>query len=253
METENINKLEKIKCSFLNQIKENEKIVNEAIKKECGDYKDIISIDKIQNEILYFEMPKLVDSTETIAIKYNGRYEITIYLLLYSTMSNKSIHLFYESYNIINTVLIEIYKNALKELKIESKIFNGNENNRAKLIKNQEQYDEITYVGDYFECESLQHFIKKDINYNNYGFFKVYIDLANFQKEYAEIMKYAYIHDVSIEKYETLEELEENVQECENIIVFTNDTKSIKKIKAYKNLYLNENPFKHYKFKINLL
>ena len=47
-----------------------------------------------------------------------------------------------------------------------------------------------------------------------------------------------------LESFKTIEELKQNLQETDNIIIFTKDKKAIEGIKSYRKLHLNSNPFK---------
>ena len=118
------------------------------------------------------------------------------------------------------------------------------------IILNQNSYDKIIYVGDYFEYENEQYNFDKELEYNSYGFLKVYIDKTKYKEEYKELTKYSYKKNISIEYYENISEFIENVNKGDTIIIYEsleNIDKTLKNIRP-KKVYTHDEFLNSYKF-----
>lgn len=241
--------IEKIRNIFINEINSNKKTINDAISEESEKYGKTINISSLIQMISESIIPE--ENINSMAIKYNGHPEVTVYMLLYSVTNDCKVGLYYDSYNIINIVLISIFENILKELNVYKRIRYIEENSQNKLIEEQDNYKKILFVGDCFEYENLQYFIRKKMAYNSFGFVKMFIDTEKFKKEYIEILKYSYINNIYVEIYDDFKDLINNIRNEDYVLVYTTDEEIKNICYKYYNIILNKNSFNSYHFKYN--
>ncbi len=122
--------------------------------------------------------------------------------------------------------------------------------NINNIIINQNNYDKIIYVGDYFEYENEQYNFCKALEYNSYGFLKVYIDKTKYKEEYKELTKYSYKKNISIEYYENINEFIENVNKDDTVIIYESSESidSILKNISPKKIYTHDEFLNNYRF-----
>ncbi len=247
-----INTFKKIMNSIKDNFLANKKIIQEAINRD-SENGYIVNFDNIVEEIRRSENDIIENSrsgieNQEIAVIYKGHPEVTIYNIIDSIFFNNKIHFCPEGYEILSTIIIELTNSILKEFKIEKKfIYIDNINN---IILNQNSYDKIIYVGDYFEYENEQYNFDKELEYNSYGFLKVYIDKTKYKEEYKELTKYSYKKNISIEYYENISEFIENVNKGDTIIIYEsleNIDKTLKNIRP-KKVYTHDEFLNSYKF-----
>ena len=144
---------------FIKELKDSfifsKNIIEDAIKKEL-EYGHIISFEDIMQEINRAE-EKVINYKEKrkfeqkIAIIYKGVPEITLNTIITSIYYNDRIYLYSESYDVIESAIIELVNKVLENLNIKEKPIIFKENTIEDLIYNQKLFDEIIYIGDYFE------------------------------------------------------------------------------------------------------
>lgn len=249
-------KYNRIIDGMLDGFKENEKIIIDAFKTELQDYGHNIDIKYLNNLLKDSKkFPEINNINKNIALIYSGNVDITMSFLLFALRNDLTITLFNERYGIFNTCIITILEEVLKELKIKNTYFEYGEKYDEKfLIDNQNKYEKIIFIGDYFEYKNLKHYIKKDIVFDNFGFIKGYIDKENNIEEYQKIMKYCYMNNIDMDFYTDKEEFLEEVNESDKIVIFSNNMKEIEELKSKLNnedIICNEFPYDNYKFNIN--
>lgn len=219
----NIDKFNKIIRQIKNTFSENKKVLENCIKAELKNG-NIISFDSFINEIECAEKEVLNinngDTKKNIAIIYDGRPETTLNIIINSIYFENKVYLYAEGYELISAVIIKLIENTLSEFKIEN-IINLYQNvNIEEISENEENYDKIIYIGDYFEYEKVQAFLKKEVEYNSYGHIKVFIDKNKYLNEYKELMKNSYKSNINVEYYSDFEDFLENVNEKDTVIIY---------------------------------
>ena len=252
------NEYEKVIKECIKGVQDNKEIIKKAIKVELNEYGHDIKFDnilKILEESNKIENIKL--EAQKIAVEYNGNIEITIKMILAALKNDFKIDLFAESYNIINQTIITLILECMKNCKIENQYINyDEENHNNELIKNQNNYDKIIYIGDYFEYTKFAYFIKQKVYYENFGYIKALIDPIKFKEEYKRLSKECYMRNIFIDFYEDIEEFLEEAKVEDTVIVYTNSEKDKEQVAArlpMKDIYFNEFDFEKYNFKINEL
>lgn len=250
----NIEKYNKIANKILDGFNQNEEIIIAAFKTELQDYGHKIDI-KFLKEILQEKPVEKEDIKDAkIALYYAGNISVTLSFILLAIKNDFTITLFNERYNVFNSCLITIIEEVLRDLKIENSYFKYDEKYNEKfLVDNQNEFDKIIFIGDYFEYKNLKHYIKSEMIYNNFGFIKGFIQQEKYMDEYKEIMKYCYIHNIDMDFYTDENEFIEEVLEEDKIIILTYDgakKESIKSKISSKDVSF-EFPYDKYKFDIN--
>ena len=220
-----INTFKKIINSIKDNFLANKKIIQEAINRD-SENGYIVNFDNIVEEIRRSENDIIENSrsdieNQEIAVIYKGHPEVTIYNIIDSIFFNNKIHFCPEGYEILSNIIL-----------------------------NQNSYDKIIYVGDYFEYENERYNFDKELEYNSYGFLKVYIDKTKYKEEYKELTKYSYKKNISIEYYENISEFIENVNKGDTIIIYEsleNIDKTLKNIRP-KKVYTHDEFLNSYKF-----
>lgn len=234
-------------------LKLNKKIIDQALNKEMSKG-NTVRLERITNILKDFENIEGKNEAQSIAVCYSGAPEITVTYILDSILYNNKITLCVNEYKIINEVLITIIVESMKKLNIKNLWINYSSSyNEIYLRDNEKNFDKIVYIGDYFEYERFKYFFKKDVEYNNYGYIKLFMDKSKFKNEYKEIMKYAYIENIYLEIYDDIQEFIAESKKVDFAIAYIADFKIINKLqKEIKSgeLLINNFPFDSYKFKI---
>lgn len=249
-------KYNKVIDGILEGLKENEKIIVDAFKTELQEFGHNIDIKYLKNLFKDLKkIPEINSTSKKMAVYYSGNIDITVSFLLLALKNDLTITLFNERYGVFNTCIITILEEVLKDLKLKNTFFEyGDKYDEKFLIDNQNKYEKIIFIGDYFEYKNLKHYIKNDIVYDNFGFIKGYIDKENNMEEYQKIMRYCYMNNIDMDFYTDKEEFLEEVNSQDKIIIFANNEKEINELKSkLKNndIMCNEFPYNNYKFNIN--
>lgn len=242
--------LKKIREGVKKNKKSIDKILNEEMSK--GYSLNFKKLSRIINEYEVIEANNL--ENKSLAVCYNGTPEITITYILDSLLFNNKITLCVNQFKNITTIIINIIIESMKSLKIKNEWINYNENyNEIYLRDNEKNFDKIIYIGDFFEYQKFRTFFKKEVEYNNYGYIKLFIDKNKFEKEYNKISKFAYQENISIEIYNDPDDFISESREEDYSIIFA-DISEINKIKRglrTGQLLINAFPYDTYKFKID--
>lgn len=240
-----------------NGITTNKKILLQAINQEFSKGNSI-KIDKIINILEDFNNAlenNFNQENNNIAVCYTGKPEITITYILDSILYNNKLTLCISENKIINEVLVSIILESMKKCGIKNQWINYNSNyNEIYLRDNEKVFNKIVYVGDYFEYEKFKYFFKSKVEYNNYGYIKLYIDKYKHQEEYKKIMKYTYIENIFLEIYDDIQDLIRESKEEDFTILYLDDFKMMNKVQKElisKEVLINTFPYEEYKFKVN--
>lgn len=236
-----------------NGLKLNKKIIDQALNKEMSKG-NTVRLERITNILKDFENIDGKNEAQSIAVCYSGAPEITITYILDSILYNNKITLCVNEYKIINEVLITIIVESMKKLNIKNLWINYSSSyNEIYLRDNEKNFDNIVFIGDFFEYEKFKYFFKTNVEYNNYGYIKIFMDKSKYKNEYKEIMKYAYIENIYLEIYDDIQEFIDESKKEDFAIAYIDDFKVINKLqKEIKSgeLLINNFPFDAYKFKI---
>ena len=197
-----------------------------------------------------------IDPKVTNIFIYNGNPYLTIEYVLYSILNDIKIVLFYEDFYLaLNTIIIKIIKNILKDMKIKT-IIEFKEINTYDLNVSVVGYDNknnvANVVGSSYLYEMLDFSNKTFVPYYN-------IILVSNETEFEDlknlIFNYCYenryqIEIISMDYFREKKDFFEyiNSDKYSNIVILLTNMQS--KIDEFlnnihgKKLYINENPFK---------
>ncbi len=237
-----------------NGINQNREKVDQALNKEVSKG-NLISIDRVYSALKYYQnIDEPFNEGKTIAVSYPGRPEITVSYILDSILYNNQITLCVNENKIVNDVLITIIVECMRKLNIKNMWINYNSTyNEIYLRDTEKEYDELVYIGDFYEYQMFKQFFKKEVEYNNYGYIKLLIDKKQNQEEYQKIMQYSVKENICLETYTDIDEFINESKETDFAVAFINDFKDINKLqKLMKSdeLLINTFPYDTYNFKI---
>lgn len=219
------------------ELLENKVLKEAAIEEEKeGNLIDITSIIKqinyTQNKIIEKE-PEITST----ALIYSGEPLVLTHFVLETIYNNSKLDLYNSSYNIFQASLLELVKNILNDFNMKVNIQIIVDKQQQTLIQNQQNYNRIVYVGDYFNYEKLKYYIKNPITYYSYGHIKIYVDKTKDNEKYVDLIKYAYIHNIEIESYENIDDLINDLNEKEEYMIISDESKleNIKKLEKLEN------------------
>lgn len=245
----------KILIEINSGLKENKKIIDEAINEELtkGNSINIQKLEEILKDFDIISNDEHNLENKSIAVYYSGKPEVTLTYILDSIIYNNKITLCTTENKIINEVLITIILESIKKCKIKNEwIDYKSDYNEIYLRNNENNFNKIVYVGDYFEYEKFKFFFKTPIEYNNYGYIKLFLDKSKYKDEYKKIIKYTYIENIYLEVYDDIQECIEESKEVDFTVLYVDDRKILdklqKKLKS-KKIFTNEFPYE-YKFEV---
>ena len=246
----------KLLKEILEGFNDNKTIINQAIDNEYdnGNFIELENLKKIINKYtLKIIENDIENQNKKRAIVCDGNPEIVLNAMLHSIVFENNIVIICNGYKIINEVINSIFNESIKMQNLKNIwIDYNNKYDEAFIINNQNSFEEIIYVGDYFEFENFKYGVKTKLIYNNFGYIKLYIDKSKNLNEYKEIMKYAYIHNIYIDIYNNLDDFLSEARSGDFGIAFV-DNENIEKCKNSKfgNLCINKIPFEKYEFKMS--
>lgn len=234
-------------------IKSNKNVLDKAIQ-EAMSKGEFIKIDKIIELVTSFENVQVeAPEGKKIAVTYSGKPEITLTYMLDAILYNNKVTLCTNSNKPITEILYTILNESLVNLKIKNQWVDYNSNyNEIFLRDNESKFDKIIYIGDYFEYERFKYFFKKDVEYNNYGYIKLFMDKAKYPEEYKKIVKFTYIENIALEVYDDVEDFISESRQEDFAVIFA-DFQLINKIQRElraEEILFNTFPYDSYKFKI---
>lgn len=249
------NKFENIVKKIKENLKLNKKVINDAIDIEkinghILDFNEIIEyIDFISQYLIQAEKKVNVENT-VVAIMNNGNYQVILNFILDAILRNYNVCLYIDAIKELNITITTIIEKTLEELNIKNKFKLITDNSEQELIYNQNKFDRIIYVGDFFEFDNLQYYINKKIEYDSFGFIKVYIDTDKYMEEYKEFAKYTYKNNIAVEYYHDKEEFFDNIDKQDTVVICekAEEVEVIKSKLKVKNFFDLELFYNKYKF-----
>lgn len=235
-------------------IKENKKVINQALNQELSKGNSI-KIEAIYQIIKNFEIREdCKEENQDIAVCYSGNPEITITYILDSIIYNNKVILCVNENKIITEVLVNIILDSIKKCGLKNDWIRYSSNyNEIYLRDNKNKFNKIVFIGDYFEYERLKNFLKRDIEYNNYGYIKLFIDKSKYKEEYNKIMQFSYSKNIYLEVYNDIQDFINESKKEDFSIVYIDDFKSVNKMQKElksEELLINTFPYDSYKFKV---
>lgn len=200
-------------------------------------------------------------TNSTYIVLYNGNPSITLELAILGAIANSNmIFMIYDNNLATNNILVKMIEQIAE--KNETKIFIKLYNNISKedIKRSTELADKIIYIGDKFEYHNVKRNYGLPVIYNDYGNIAIYTDdEESFAGELAKINSYAFENDIAIDFYngnieKELEYINYGVA-VGTCAIFSNDENSINLFKNKvnsKKIFVNESPFKEYKFDFDI-
>lgn len=257
------NDLNKIIREFKEELTENKEKIIEIYKVDSKNCMQSINFDTMLDILKTYEneqISKKNKKTIIVALYYGNPY-ITINLCIQALLQKKAIIVVTcDSLLGINKFIINIFNTILKKYRINSiiKLFNCVKIDEIKKIG--KYIDKIICIGN----TNLYYQLKKqEIEKLEYIPFKntaIYCD----EDEYSQLQfeLYNYLTKIGIEAEICEEDIEEFIEyvnlnnELENIVILSKSNEVIQKakqkIKKHK-IYINENPLKEEKFKVQFI
>ena len=244
--------------SLLNEIRTEmnakKRIIDKALNEEFSKGVPIKfeRIEKILND--YENVGTFKNENQKIAVCYDGRPEVTLTYVFDSMIYNNTITYCVNGNKKINKVLMEIVLDSLMNTNIKNDWIDYDERyNEIHLRDNEKVFDKLVYVGDYYEYKMFASFFKKPVEYNNYGYIKLYIDKNKHNDEYKKINEYAYLENIYLEVYNDVQDFLLESKKDDYAVLYLDNSKLINQAQKFiraKDLRINSFPFNEYKFKI---
>jgi hypothetical protein len=213
-----------------------------------------INLQKIANTIKEYEnFEDFNHENKKIAVYYSGNPEITITYILDSIIYNNNITLCSKGHRRFNSILIDCIKEAFANRKLENKWINYDDSyNEVYLKDNSKLFDKLVYIGDYFEYMQFKSFVNREVEYNNFGSIKLFINQSEYKEEYKKIINYSTREKIFLEVYDDIQEFI-NESKDENFSVVFGDIDILKTArKELKGeMLFNAFPYDDYKFTIS--
>ena len=201
----------------------------------------------------------IIDGYGNLAVSYNGDPYVTLRLLLMSLRTHNNIVFFSKKYYAVNTKIVETL-NMICEKKgyckrmsmVEFDVIDG-------VIANlQTFFNKMIFVGDKRDYVQMKKKFVIPTVYSGFGNVDVFIESKDFKDLLLEISEYARENYIKINYYDDTQ-IEDTLvfinrfelTDCFVLLSKNTDMiyKFISELKA-KNIYINKNPFKNYKFSI---
>lgn len=238
-----------------NGIMKNRRNIEEAMNQE-NSKGNVVNLNKVIRIIKRYEDSEtdMTPENEKIAVCYTGKPEITITYILDSIMHNNNVTLCISDNQIFNDILIKIIIESIRSTRFSNEWINYNTNyNEVYIRDNIRHIDKVVYVGDYFEWQRLKSFLKKDVEYNNYGYIKIFIDRAKNSSEYNDIVTYSRKENIVLETYDDIDDFVSESKPEDYSVIFGSieEINQIKRGLRSGELLINAFPYNSYEFKVN--
>lgn len=212
--------------NFKNEITNN-MVLKDAIYQEefSGNF---IKITNCFKQIEYTK--DLIDNNDfyinysNLALMYNGNPNVLIHILLNAVFFNFNLTLYADSYLKFQACLTKIAKVLLEEYNMKLRIQIIDNKREQHLKDNQNTFDKIIYVGDYFNFKNLQYYITTTMQFSSYGHIKVYAGDSNID---SELTKFAYMNNIELEIYENFDEFFAELNNDDDIICLDKEKLSL--------------------------
>lgn len=224
--------------------------IYEAIGRNYKENNIEIKYSKLEDIInkLVNQESKKVDSTKTVLNIYNGNTYLMLEIVLKNLICGNNTLLISERENTLNSVILNVIRNALKQENSPLVIKEYAQVNLENALKETKLIHRVVFFGDKRQYRQLKNSTNIETKYNGYGSIIVYVeDEDEFEEELEEIDEFAYLNNFYINKI--TEDLEEEINNINKdgkndvCIILSRDEEKIKlfKEKVYSNnIFVNE-------------
>ena len=233
---------------------------NWEIKLEFDTFFNILKSIKESEYLPRFSKDNIVDGLGAILLISNcNPYIVFSFIINAIYTNNKTCIALENKMKATNIAIIELIKKVLEEQDYDTNIVTYIEiEQKEDIIKYQDNYDVIYYMGNKEEYISFIKRIHIETIFENFGEMCVYMDCSDFKDVFFSIDKFAYLNDIKVEYFNT--SLDDAIKCINNksktkiSAIFTKNIDKayefIKKIKS-ENVYINVNPCDEFNYKIN--
>ena len=262
--------VEKIINNFSIFIEKSPDNFERAIKKDLKTNKIETSIQKLEEIAKNYkkDFPILPSFTSTtirdgfgnLCVMYDGNPYVTLKLLISSLRTHNNIVFFTKNYLETNSLLVEVFNMISRDCKYAEKFASiQNSFSNSEIVRNQNLFDLIIYIGDKRAYRSVQKQLRIPSIFNGYKIIDIYIEDKSFKEVLLQIDKHAYSNAIQVNYFDntnvtdTINYINKyNLNDC--FVVFTKNSELaytfINSLKC-KNVFINKNPFTDYEFDIN--
>ena len=213
-------------------------------------------------ELYKKEKIESLNEKKIIIASYYGNPYITLNLCMQALIKKSAvIALIEDSMLGINKMLISIFNNILENFKIDKMIEIYNLVNKAEIQAIQNDVDKIICIGNTNKYNNYKKCGIQNLEYIPFSNMAIFCEDENLLQLQLELYNYCVANGIEVEVYADVnfEEFAECVREdkrLKNIVVFTNNEKTVieakKQIENIK-LFVNKNPYKNETFKIDIV
>jgi len=247
---------------------ENKEIIQEAIKLDNSKWGTAFSIEELlqvgkEASGRTYTSDFKTNPRKTYIVLYNGDPTITLELsIIGARLGLNIIFMIYDDMLATNTLLVKLMQQTMERhgTKTFVKLYTNIE--KEDIRKSTKLADKIIYIGDRFEYNNIRREYNIPVIYNGYGHVDVYTDVevsGKYEEELKEIINYAFEHDIAVDFHsgnleKELEYIDSDVA-GDTCVIFSDDENKIKLLESKvncKRIFINEDPFREYKFKFDI-
>ena len=244
----------KIIRDLKSEIKENRKGVEKLNKLDYEYNKNIIHIEDLIKTIDFFKDKQVIEKeTKNVAVLYYGDPNVTIQICLSALLNCQRVNIIIDDINLgINKLIIELYKEILKEYRIYDIVSFNNYENKEEIEKNKNLIDIMYCLGHknlYTVCSKIKQLNIEYVPFNNID---IYCEDEELYDLAEDIFNVCFEKGIEAEIYDDIE-LDEAIKIINEYgekycsIILTKNKNKIEKFKTQiksKFVFANENPFK---------
>lgn len=201
----------------------------------------------------------IIDGVGNIAVVYDGNPYVLLYMCLKALKTHNNIT-FFETTEVhgLSSYIADVISNSAKCNDYFVDIKTVKIDKLSDISKYEDKFEKFITIGEYTNYNLLKLYIKKEIIYSAYGTLSLYMDDKSIEKELLEMDDYVFNNNIKLDLY-TEGDVDAVVNKInmshENFcsVIFSRDIKKVSKFMNHVNssmIFVNKNPFKHYKFEI---
>ncbi len=201
----------------------------------------------------YDDVQIFPEEKKNVAYVYNGLPEVTIELILDSIVHNNRTTFFIMSHKELNRIIIECAIEAVLNCHIQNTWLDFNiDYNEIYLKDNASSFQEVSFIGDYFEYKKIEQMIGKKVKYYNYGNIKLYIDMNEYGEELKKINEFCYKNAIALETFDDIEDFISSVKDEDYGIIYAdiNVINQMNRLARADEIMFNSFPYDNYKFEV---
>lgn len=248
----------KVFCDkLIEEVKENEKNIDEVNKIDRKYYSKIVNVDDLIKIIEDYRNKKEEDLNKNILCIYNGNPEITLKLCLESILLRSNYIMNIQDFMVgVNKIIIELANKVLKSFDTKLYLFNLLSLNEIK--NNEEFLDKILCIGNTNEFIKLSGQGLYKLDFYPYKSLEIYCEDDEFEELQKMIYEYSMTNQYEIEVFakDSISNIIGQINEFGNgfcSVLLSKNKEHIKKFKEQvqsKIVCVNENPYNKIEFEI---